>query len=151
MNKININGFFLLGISVRTTNLGGQAMKDIAELWSRFMGDNILQQIADRVTDEIYSVYTDYETDYNGFYTTVLGCRVNSLNKIPEGLTCLIIPPDRYVRYVAKGKFPDCVAQTWQHIWNSTLDRKYTADFDVYGPKAQNPDEGEVEVYVAVK
>jgi predicted transcriptional regulator YdeE len=148
--KVHLKGFFLEGISVRTTNQNGQSAKDIGELWGRFMDDDVLLQIEDRITDEIYCVYTDYESDYTGFYTAVLGCKVSSLDNIPGGLISLIVPAADYIKYVATGRLPDCVAETWQQVWSSDLDRKYIADFDVWGVKAQNPDDAEVEIYVGV-
>jgi predicted transcriptional regulator YdeE len=148
MDKIDVIGFFLLGISTRTSNANGQSAKDIGELWGRFMDDGVLQQAEDRVSDDIYCVYTDYESDHNGAYTTVLGCKVNSLDHIPAGLTGLNVAPASYLKYTAKGKLPDCVAETWQHIWNSSIDREYKADFDVYSAKAWNQEDAEVEVYV---
>jgi predicted transcriptional regulator YdeE len=148
--NVHLEGFFLEGISVRTTNQNGQSAKDIGELWGRFMDNNVLLQIEDRITDEIYCVYTDYESDYTGFYTAVLGCEVSSLDNIPEGLISLIVPVADYVKYVAKGRLPDCVAEAWQNIWSSDLDRKYIADFDVWGTKAQNPEDAEVDIYVGV-
>jgi len=149
--KAHLKGFFLEGISVRTTNKNGQSAKDIGELWGRFMDNNVLLQIEDRITDEIYCVYTDYESDYTGFYTAVLGCKVSSLDNIPEGLISLIVPAADYVKYVAKGRLPDCVAEAWQNIWNSDLDRSYIADFDAWGANVQNPEDAEVDIYVGVK
>ena len=151
MDKIDVIGFFLLGISTRTSNANGQSAKDIGGLWNRFMNDKVLDQIEDRVSDDIYCVYTDYESDHNGAYTTVLGCKVNDIDNIPEGLTSLTVAPAGYIKYTAKGKLPDAVAQTWQHIWNSSIDREYMADFDVYGAKAWNQEAAEVDVYVGVK
>jgi len=150
MNKMHINGFFLLGISVRTTNQKGQAAKDIEELWCRFMDNNILTQIVDRVSDEVYCVYTDYESDYTGPYTAILGCRVNSLDNIPIGLVSHIVSPGTYVKYTAKSWLPNRVGETWQHIWNTCRNRQYIADFDVYGIKAKSPEDARVEIYVGV-
>jgi predicted transcriptional regulator YdeE len=31
------------------------------------------------------------------------------------------------------------------------LDRSYTADFEIYGEKAQNPENAEVDIFIAVK
>ena len=151
IGNTHIKGFFLAGIPVRTTNQNGQSAKDIGELWGRFIEDNVLMQIEDRLTDEIYCVYTDYETDYTGFYTAVLCCKVSSLDNRPEGLISLTVPPANYVKYLAKGRLPDCVAEAWQQVWGSSLNRAYIADFDVWGAKAQNPEDAEVEVYVGVK
>ena len=43
------------------------------------------------------------------------------------------------------------VYETWSKIWNADLDRTFTADFEVYGEKAQNPTDAEVEIFVAIK
>jgi len=43
------------------------------------------------------------------------------------------------------------VYNEWTKIWNSDLARTFTADFEVYGEKAQNPENAEVNIFVAVK
>ncbi len=73
MENIHSKGFFLQGISVRTTNQNGQAAKDIGELWGRFMADNVQEKIEDRITDSIYCHYTHYESENTGPYTDFLG------------------------------------------------------------------------------
>ena len=151
MDKIDVIGFFLLGISTRTTNKNGQAAQDIGDLWCQFMDNNILPQIKDRVSDEVHCIYTDYETDHTGPYTAILGCKVNSLDNIPEGLVSLSVAPGTYVKFTAKSWLPNRVAETWQYIWNKPLNRKYTADFDVYGCSGCNSEDARVEIYVAVE
>jgi predicted transcriptional regulator YdeE len=74
--------FCLAGISVRTTNQNGQSQKDIGDLWSRIMKDNLLKKIKDKASEDTYCVYTDYETDYTGFYIALIGCKLNSLANI---------------------------------------------------------------------
>ncbi|PWK79965.1 putative transcriptional regulator YdeE [Mucilaginibacter oryzae] len=150
MDELTIKGFFLVGISVRTTNQNGQASKDIGALWNRFMSERILQQVVNRISDEIYCVYTDYESDKDGYYTTVLGCCVATKDNIPEGLICITVPPGKYNRYVAKGALPQAVSETWRRIWSDDIDRRYLADFDVYGERSKNREEAEVEIFVGV-
>ena len=53
-------GIFIAGIAVRTTNQDGRAQTDIRNLWTKFMSENIAGQIAARLSDDIYCVYTDY-------------------------------------------------------------------------------------------
>jgi len=43
------------------------------------------------------------------------------------------------------------VIAEWQRIWASGLERSYTADFEVYGQKAQDPSNAEVDFLVAIK
>ena len=147
--NISIKGFLIVGIAVRTTNQGGQAQKDIAELWKRFMEQNLIAHIPNKVNHEIYCLYTEYENDFTGAYTTILGCKVASLDTIPEGFIGKEIAETTYKHYKAVGALPSCVGKAWGGIWQSGIDRKYTADFDVYGEKAQNPQNAEVDIYVS--
>src|SRR5882762_884665 len=100
------NQFFIAGISVRTTNRDGQSAKDIGGLWTRFMNENLLAQITNRISDDTYCVYTDYETDHNGPYTAILGCKVSLIDNVPEGFTGITIPADKYLVYYLEGQFP---------------------------------------------
>ena len=103
---IEQNGFSIAGISVRTTNQKGQSQKDIGGLWTRFTNENLQQQLQNKTSDDIYCVYTDYETDHTGFYTAILGCKVHSLTQIPDGFVGITIVPDKYQVYFLEGKFP---------------------------------------------
>lgn len=42
------------------------------------------------------------------------------------------------------------VINTWFKIWDTDLNRTYKTDFEVYGEKAQNPNDAEVEIFVGV-
>lgn len=147
----DLPAFYVIGVSVRTTNAGGQSQKDIGELFQKYYSQGISQKIPNKVSEDTYCVYTDYESDANGKYTTVLGCRVKSLDSIPAGLVGITVPASTYRVYTSKGKLPDCVMYTWAEIWKSDIKRKYSADFDVYGIKAQNHAAPEVETYLSVK
>lgn len=148
----NIETFHLIGITVRTTNENGQAGQDIGALWNRFISEQVTASIPGKVDDTIYNVYTEYEKDYTRPYTTLLGCRVNNLDTIPEGMKGITIHAANYLRYTAKGNIHDgIVFKEWQKIWNTDLDRAYTADFEVYGEKALNPEQAEVDIFIAVK
>jgi predicted transcriptional regulator YdeE len=145
-----LENFYIIGIAVRTTNQNGQAQADIGELWGRFFRQNVISQTPDKISKDLYCVYTNYESDFQGPYTTVLGCRVVSLQNIPDELTGLTIPAATYQVYMSQGKLPDCVGETWHYIWQNAQNRKYIADFDVYGPEAQNPEAAIVKTYVSI-
>ena len=152
MKQIPIDEFTITGISVRTTNEKGQSAKDIGALWNRFMAEGILDKITNKIEDTIYSVYTEYEGDYTKPYTCILGCKVDNAAYIPDGFVAKTIKGGKYVKFVSKGDLTKgAVYQTWNEIWNSDLDRAYTSDFEVYGEKAQNPTDAEVEIYIALK
>ena len=144
--------FKIIGISVRTTNENNKAMNDIPVLWDKFLSKNLIEKIPNKLSSEIYCVYTEYEKDYTKPYTALLGCKVENLNEIPEGMIGKEFKGGKYQKFIAKGDLTKgVVVQEWSKIWNSDLERKYTADFEVYGEKAQNPENAEVEIYAAIK
>lgn len=57
---MELTDFPIIGISVRTTNENGQAIKDIGPLWERFLSENLIEKIPNKVDPTVYSVYTDY-------------------------------------------------------------------------------------------
>lgn len=147
-----IEQFSVIGISIRTTNENGQSSQDIPALWNKFLTENIAEKIPNKTDNTVYCIYTDYEKDYTKPYTTILGCKVNNLDTIPNEMTGKTFDKANYVKHIAKGSIlQGMVFNEWTKIWNSDLDRAYTADFEVYGEKAQNPENSEVDIYVSVR
>ncbi len=141
-----------MGISVRTTNENMQATIDIPALWNNFFAENIAAKIPDKLSDELYCVYTDYEKDHTRPYTTLLGYTVSVSEIVPEGMDSKIIYPENYKIFTAKGKASEgFVFKEWQKIWASCIERSYIADFEIYGAKSKDPDNAEVNIYIGVK
>jgi len=149
---MNIQKFNVIGISTRTTNENGQSAKDIEKLWVKFWTEEIQRQIPNKVNDDIYAVYTDYKTDFNGPYTTIIGLAVSSLENIPQGFVGITIETAAYQKFISKGKMPAAVFNTWLEIWqNDKLNRAYKADFTIHGKKYYDGDHAEVETYISIK
>ena len=152
MNKVKIEPFKVIGISVRTTNENNQAAKDIGDLWGKFMNDKILEVIPNKIDNTVYSIYTAYESDHTKPYTAILGCRVENLNDIPNGMIGKSFDGGSYVKLAAKGDLMQgLIVNKWTEIWGLDFDRTFTADFEVFGAKAQNPADAEINFLIAVK
>jgi predicted transcriptional regulator YdeE len=151
-------GFTVVGISTRTTNaieMSGRGV--IGNEWNRFMKDGLLGKIPHRVDSDIIAVYTDYETDHSGAYTFILGARVSSAQHAPSGMVAKKVPPGKYAVFTtARGLASKVVPEAWQHI-NSLPksapggDRTYRADFELYGPRAADPQHAQVDIYVGIR
>lgn len=143
----------IIGISVRTTNRNNQVGADLGELWSRLFSENILKKIPNKLSNDIYCVYTDYESNYTGTYTALLGLAVSSLDAVPAGLIAREFEADAFQHFQAVGTMPNAVMQTWLDIWknDSKLNRKYSYDLEVYGEKSQQGGQSEVDIYLAIK
>ena len=141
----------IIGIAVRTTNKDGQSARDIGELWGQFYSQNLLETIPNKLSNDIYSIYTDYKSDFTDEYTTIIGLQVSSLDTIPSGLIGRQFPTETFEVFTAKGEMPQAVMNTWLDIWqrDNELQRKYTYDFEFYGEKSQNGENSEVQIFIA--
>ncbi len=152
MNKVKIEPFKVIGISVRTTNENNQASKDIGDLWGKFISENVLGAIPNKIDSTVYSIYTEYESDHTKPYTTILGCRVENLKDIPKGMIGKSFDGGSYVKLSAKGDLmKGLIVNKWREIWKMDLDRVFTADYEVFGVKAQNPADAEIDFLIAIK
>ncbi|MCX2453162.1 effector binding domain-containing protein [Pedobacter sp. PLR] len=152
MESVTLTPFFVVGIAVSTSNDPGKAGIDIPELWARFSTENIASKLENKLGDEVYSIYTDYEGDYTQPYTTVIGYAVQNLDQIPEGMRGVTIAGGAYEQHSPKGNMNEgLVFKAWLDIWKSGVSRAYTTDFEVYGGKAHNPEAAEVDIFIAVR
>ena len=147
---INIKEFRVMGITVRTTNekSDNKDMDDIEQLWKRFKDEDIRNRIPHKESQEIVSLYTDYQKDFNGPYSVVLGYRVTSIDEVPEGMVAKTVPASKYASFHVKGdNLVQEIIKTWQKIWFAGLNRTYAADFDVYMVENTH----EADIFVAIK
>jgi len=152
MEKVEIGPFELIGIAVRTTNENNLAAKEIAGLWGKFMSENVLDSIPNKIDSTVYSLYTEYEGDHMQPYTAILGCKVENLDTIPEGMTGMSFNGGSYVKTTAQGDLmKGLIVNEWSKIWEMELDRAFTADFEVFGPEAQDPSNAKVDFFISVK
>lgn len=75
MNKLKI-----IGIATQTSNNDSQAIDDLGKLWHQFFDENIMTKIPNTISSNIYSVYTDYESDFTGKYTITRSALLNEIN-----------------------------------------------------------------------
>ena len=151
------SSFKVCGISVRTTNkaeMGSNAK--LGQLWNRFFAENILQKIPQRVGDELYAVYCNYESDFNGEYDCLVGVKTE-LSEPIDGLTSIEVPAGNYLKLkTERGPVFQVVGGLWQKIWSMSPSeiggiRSYIADYEVYGAEAANPNDARVEILIGYK
>jgi predicted transcriptional regulator YdeE len=119
--------------------------------WAAFLQMNASAKIKNRaVPPTMYAVYSDYESDWRGEYSYVIGCGVTRAGTVPEGLEVKKIPAQTYAVFNAKGQMPDEVLAVWSLVWLSDLQRTYTFDFEVYDQRFTRPKAKEVDVCIGI-
>src|SRR5688572_21374889 len=114
-----VSSFSVVGTSVRTSNREEMdaATSQLAGLWDYFFARNVKERIAHREPDSpIYSVYSEYESDVHGRYTTTVGVRVREPNA-DHGHTEVAIAGGEYLVFERTGKIPEVVMELWEDIW----------------------------------
>lgn len=147
----------LVGIAARTRNseeLDGRGK--IPALWQRFFQENIAARIpGQKRPGEIVAAYTEFESDENGPYTIVIGAEVEISSPVPEGMTCVEIPPSRYrVVSTERGKLSEIGIETWMKIWNEPQlksGRTYKADLEIYGADAADAENARFDIFLGVR
>ena len=150
MELVTIAPFYVVGIAVKTSNANYDKLhNDMQMLWNKFFTEKIIDKIPNKLSHDIYSVYTDYEGDYSKPYLALLGCKVANLDNLPDNLVAKLVNGSTYSRTTIKGNLHQGVMfEAWQKIWNMDIPRNYMADFEVYSEKAQNPEQAEVDIFL---
>jgi predicted transcriptional regulator YdeE len=147
-----MKSFKLIGLKLngKTKNENGQSGKDCGELWQHFETNKIAEHIPNKISDEIYAVYYDYESDENGVFSYFIGCKVEENTEKPESLDEIIIPEQKYFKETAKGQMTGCITDAWKRIWSSNINRKFGFDFEIYDERSQNWDNAEIDIFLSV-
>lgn len=143
----------IIGLSVRTNNSDGKAAIDIPALWTRFYTEEVQNAIPNKSSQDIYAIYTDYESNYKGDYTCIIGFNVTDLVNVPDGFVGRKFEPQASKKYLAKGDMPMAVLDVWNDIWKKdvSLNRSYLYDYELYTDRAWAKDVQEVDVFIGVK
>jgi predicted transcriptional regulator YdeE len=143
---------YVAGLAFRTKN---ELEKDpstgwIAKTWAR------LREMKN--PNPPAAIYTDYESDWKGYFTVVAGFTRHSANDFAPGEVLAKAPAGRYAKFVNTGKLPEVVIEAWMAVWQAekdgSLKRAYTTDLEIYpamGKAGMNPDKITVELYIAIK
>ena len=147
-----IPSFYVVGISLQSTNENDKSIEDMGVLWGRFYSEDISSKIQNKASHDVYSVFTDYESDFRGRYRAIIGHKVKTVENVPEGLIAWKIPEGKYQKFISKGKMPNAIVDSWKEIWekDAELNRAYRADFEVYTEKSNQGNQSEVEIYLGI-
>jgi len=112
---------------------------------ARFHAMSGAASVGGRRDDSVYCVYCEYEADFSGAFTVLIGCAVDADAEIPPAMKRLAIEAGIFAVFEPVGELPRSVFETWAEIWKTPLERRYQADFDRYGS------DGEVTIHVGVR
>ena len=137
----------IVGIELRTSNL--EAMQTIPPFWQKFYQEGILQKISNKVSDNVFAVYTNFENEgknNEGIYSLIIGAEVTEVQALPKNFVSTIVKPSKRAVFEVEKGHPEKVGEKWQEIWGMTdLEKSYISDYELYFPS------GEIEIHIGIK
>ncbi len=133
---------FVMGLAGRASN---KTPGPIGDLWRNFHGMGGAKAVPARFDDVVYCVYCEYESDWTGAYTVLVGCSVPMDAPVRPGMRKIEVPAGNFQVFSVTGELPSGIGRTWAEIWGLPLERRYEADFDRYA------EDGSVTVHVGVQ
>jgi predicted transcriptional regulator YdeE len=150
MNKQQ-NSIQVIGIELRTTNDNGQAFHDIPLFWERFMKESCASLIPNKLNNDIYAVYTNFENEginNKGMYSLIIGCNVPDNTIPPTGFTKITIPEGYYRVFSVENGRQDKVGAAWQSIWaipdSEKSNWRFHCEFERYRSS------GEIDIFIGL-
>lgn len=106
--------------------------------------------------DGIAVLYTDFESDDRGPYTTLIGALVAEVpTELPDGLLARSTPAGQYQRFTSsRGPLAQTTMALWQQIWKDDelrTRRSFAGDLELYDERAQDPTNAQFDVLIALK
>jgi predicted transcriptional regulator YdeE len=157
IKQTNVSAFTVIGIEARTNNAKELTANGIIpKQWQKFFTEGISAKIPDATGTDFYGVYSEYASDHNGDYTYVAGHGVKDGTAAPDGLVAKQIPAGKYAVFTTEvGAFGKVIPDAWQHIFKleeeGKIKRAYKTDFEIYDQRAQNPQNGQIDIYIGLK
>ena len=152
------NPVTIAGYQVRTSNAAELASTGkIGPLWQRFLAENLAATIPNRTSNDLYAVYSNYQSDENGAYDYLIGSPVSTIDNLPAGITFAALSTGEYaVLTTDKGPIANVLQSAWREIWPLSPEdlggrRAFLADYEIYGHRAADPNNAEVEIHIGIE
>ncbi|MCI0432149.1 MAG: GyrI-like domain-containing protein [Gemmatimonadetes bacterium] len=134
-------GFDVVGLAARTNRHqeADPRTAEISRLWQRFFDENVSRRVTDAIPGRVATVYQDYASRADGYYTVVLGLVAKAGQSAPAGLIRTQVPAGRYLEFMVDGMPPEAMLAAWSRIRDWFADeqayaRAFHVDFELLRP-----------------
>ncbi len=136
----------IAGIELRTSNT--EAFQTIPPFWGKFYGENTIEKISNKVSKDVYAVYTNFENegvDNTGVYSLIIGCEVSDIDA-SDSLKSVVVAPQERIVFEVEAGHPEKVGEKWIEIWQrNDLNSTIVADYELY------KETGKIEIHIGTK
>lgn len=141
---VNLDEKIVVGVGAETGNNDPKLGETIGKLWEKLYFGGVNSTIKNKVNEFAIGLYSDYNEDK---YFVTAGNEVSKAEN--SELTVKTIPAGKYAKFFVEGNMEKAVAEAWNEIWKTNLDRSYTGDFEEY--LNSDFENCKINIYIAVK
>ena len=144
----------IAGFSIRTANAEGRSIREQGAFWQRFFTEGMAEKIPGIIDpSKIYGIYYNYESDFEGEYSFLIGFEIAPEAILPEGVESIVLPAGTYSVFTEDkpGPIGEKIGKIWAAVWQSGIRRSYETDFEVYNTASMQSENPEVSVYIGIK
>lgn len=131
--------FTLSGVSIRTTQDGGDNITNIPRFWQQSTASGLLGNLSSQCGSMgMLGICYDYDPADNHFsYAIAIEKPADSAEGLPDGCEDIRVPASTYAVFESIGPMPDAIQAVWKKIyseWFPGTDYEHagTPDFEVY-------------------
>lgn len=139
---VEIKEKIVVGYTGRTSNTNADMQSIIGGLWQQLYVPEHTAAISGRTNEYAIGLYSDYEGEE---YDVTAGFEVSEIPADDSGFSVKVIPAGKYAKFSIHGDMVEAVANAWEEIWQTPLDRTFTGDFEEYTSMT------DIDIYIAVK
>ncbi|GAA0070920.1 GyrI-like domain-containing protein [Clostridium sardiniense] len=147
---VNLDEKKVVGLVKETTNNENKAVKDIGELWQKFIMEGYYEKVQNKKDNKAIGLYTDYQGDFTKPYNFFCCVEVSEASKIEAPLVSKTILGGKYAKFIIKGDVKNSVGEFWLKLWQMDLDRSYTCDFEEYQNNSEDMQNQEIHIYISI-
>ena len=131
----------IVGIKIRTNN--SRVTEDIMPLWNRYFSEGHDERLHSK-DSKTYAVYFNYDSNESWDFDLLVWVEWGQFDDydtvdLNDGSYKVFEPEEK--------KMPEAVFSTWKKIWDSSLDRAFLTDYEVYD-NSKDPKDPELKIFI---
>ncbi|NOI68626.1 effector binding domain-containing protein [Vibrio sp. 99-8-1] len=113
-------------------NSDSETQLSLAKAWKTFTANKHRFAINNKISDDIYLIYSDYSQHAKGTISLFIGHAVSEFNDLASDFKPLTVPSQSYASFQLNGDFSHIAHDAWQQLPSLNLNRSYNYDMEIY-------------------
>ncbi|MFA8343177.1 MAG: GyrI-like domain-containing protein [Rhodothermaceae bacterium] len=129
---IELDSFYVTGISRIVNSENDKHLEDINNLWELFYQSKVTSKIEKLLSDNIYVIYSDYGSPGESDFRVTIGYKSQKNTTDNPELKAIVVDKNKYQVFSSSAVNQKALKKLYDEIEVKCKKRKYSFDFEVY-------------------